>query len=95
MVYDRLVFRKHAIQRMFQHRISATDVRHVLKTGEVIEDYPKDTPYSSRLVLGWCGTRPIHLVAADNHDDQETIVITTYEPDTGRWEPGFKRRRAS
>ena len=32
-----LIFRLHAIKRMFQRRISEDDVRHVLKTGETIE----------------------------------------------------------
>lgn len=94
MVYDRLVFRVHAIQRMFERRITPEDVRHVLMTGEVIEDYPDDTPYASRLVLGWRGSQPIHVVAADNHVDRETIVITTYEPDPDRWNQDFKRRKA-
>jgi hypothetical protein len=78
---------------MFQRRISVDDVRHVLSTGEVVEDYPNDTPYPSRLVLGWCGSRPIHVVAAENVETRETIVITVYEPDLTQWEPGFRRRR--
>jgi YgiT-type zinc finger domain-containing protein len=49
-------------------------------------------PYPSQLVLGWIGSRAIHVVAADNHNDHETIVITTYEPSLDQWEPGFKRR---
>jgi len=93
VTFDRLVFRVHAIQRMFQRRISVDDVRHVLSTGEVIEDYPNDTPYPSHLVLGWRGSRPIHVVAAENMEGQETIVITVYEPDLTQWEPGFRRRR--
>lgn len=44
-----LVFRVHAIKRMFQRQISKDDVRHVLETGEAIEAYPHDTPYPSRL----------------------------------------------
>ncbi len=93
MTYDRLVFRVHAIQRMFERQISPEDVHHVLKTGEVIEDDPNDTPYPSRLVLGWRGSQPIHVVAADNDKDRETIVITTYVPDPDRWEQDFKRRK--
>ncbi len=93
MAYERLVFRKHAIQRVFERRINDADVRHVVKNGEVIEDYPDDIPYPSRLILGWCGSRPIHVVVADNHDDRETIVITAYEPGSDQWEPGFKRRK--
>lgn len=93
MAYDRLVFRVDAIRRMFERHISAEDARHVLKTGEVIENYPDDTPYPSRLVLGWRMSRPIHVVVADNRDAGETIVITAYEPDPVRWERDFKRRK--
>lgn len=93
MAYNRLVFRKHAIQRMFQYGINEADIRHILKLGEVIKNYPEDTPYPSMLISGWCGSRPIHIVAADNHDDKETIIITTYEPDPGRWKQDFKKRK--
>jgi hypothetical protein len=56
----RLVFRLHAVQRMFQRAISEIDVSAVLATGETIETYPDDTPYPSRLVLGWLGLAEWH-----------------------------------
>lgn len=90
-----LIFRMHALQRMFQRGISTEDVRTLLRKGEVIEDYPDDSPYPSRLIFGRCGTRPLHAVVADNSEDEETIVITVYEPDPGEWKPGFKRRKKS
>jgi hypothetical protein len=90
---QRLVFRVHAIQRMFERGIAKEDVRQALKAGKTIKAYPEDQPYPSRLVLGWVGTRPIHVVVADNPVQQETIVITVYEPDPTRWETGFERRR--
>ena len=95
MVFSRLVFRVHAIQRMYQRGVSEAEVRHVISTGEMIEEYPDDTPYPSRLVLGWYGSRPLHVVVADNVDDQENVVITVYEPDPNEWEPDWKRRRKS
>jgi hypothetical protein len=61
---------------MYQRAISEIEVRHVIAREEIVEDYPNDTPYPSRLVLGWSGRRPIHVVVADNVDDQENIVIT-------------------
>jgi hypothetical protein len=61
--------------------------------GDTIEDYPDDTPYPSRLVLGWVGARPLHVVLADNAATREIIVITVYEPDRVRWDAAFKRRR--
>jgi hypothetical protein len=88
----KLIFRTHAIQRMFQRRINETEVRYILITGENIEAYPNDTPYPSRLILGWIDKRPLHIVVADNEPDGETIVITVYEPDEEQWSPDFKRR---
>lgn len=92
---ERLVFRVHTIQRMFERRISEEDVRRVLETGKTSESYPDDEPYPSRLVLGWSGARPLHVVVADNRDQDETVVITVYEPDPDRWEPDFSERRRS
>ena len=88
-----VIFRVHAIQRMFERKITDDDVRHVLTTGELIEDYPNDAPYPSRLILGWRETRPLHIVVANNTADQEKIVITVYEPDPDQWETDFKRRK--
>ena len=90
---DHLVFRVYAIRRMFQRSISEEHVRHVLETGEVIQRYPDDQPYPSRLILGWQGTRPIHVVIADNVEDQEIVVITVYEPDLAHWQADFRRER--
>ena len=92
MTPGRLVFRVHAIQRMFQRQISEAAVREILTNGETIETYPDDTPYPSRLVLGWLGSRPLHVVVADDAEAQETIVVTVYEPDPEQWETGFRRR---
>ena len=88
----KIIFRTHAIIRMFQRRVDEKDVRSDLGTGEIIEVYPDDTPYPSRLILGWLGSRPLHVVAAENITDSETIVITVYEPEQGKWSPNFKRR---
>ena len=93
MAGDKVVFRVHAIQRMFQRDIDESDVRAVLESGEVIEDYPDDTPYPSQLILGWAGARPVHVVVARNRKDRELLVVTVYVPDLKLWEPGFRRRR--
>lgn len=93
MAINRIVYRIHAIKRMFQRGISPASVRRVLETGEIIETYPEDTPYASRLMLGWAGSRPLHVVVADDPQAQEVIVITVYEPNPNEWEPGFRRRK--
>ncbi|HLB50454.1 MAG TPA: DUF4258 domain-containing protein [Anaerolineales bacterium] len=88
-----IVFWVHAIQRMFERAVSEEDVHHVLAAGETIEDYRDDVPYLSRLILGWRGPRPLHVVVACNVKADETIVITVYEPSPDEWEDGFRRRK--
>jgi hypothetical protein len=80
---------------MFRRGISEENVRHVLAQGEEIEGYSEDAPYPSRLVLGWRGSRPIHVVAAEDVEGERPFVITVYEPSLDHWEPDFKRRRNS
>lgn len=80
---------------MFERMIEVEDVRHVLETGETIEEYADDLPYPSRLVLGEREGRILHVVAADNAADGVTIVITTYEPDPRLWQADFRTRRTS
>ena len=87
-----VVFSVHAARRMFERGMSADDVVEVVGRGETIEDYPEDTPYPSKLLLGQPEGRPIHVVVALNEADDETIVVTVYEPDPSKWEPGFRRR---
>jgi len=89
----RLIFRVHAIERMYQRGITEADVREILAGGETIEAYPDDAPYPSRLVLGWCHGRPLHVVVADNTDEHQGIVITVYEPEPRYWDSGFRQRR--
>jgi len=51
MINETITYRLHAVQRMFEHKIPADEVRYALETGVVIEEYPDDTPYPSRLIL--------------------------------------------
>ena len=89
----KLTFRVHAILKMFERGISRDDVHHVIETGEVNRTYPDDTPYASQLVLGWRDERPLHVAAADNEIEDETIIITAYEPDAALWEPDFRKKK--
>jgi hypothetical protein len=77
---------------MLRYRILSRQVRVVLESGERIEEYPEDEPLPSYLMLGEAG-RVIHVVAADDAEVDETIVITTYEPDPAVWEADYKTRR--
>ena len=88
-----VIYRVHAVRRMFERGISEADVDKVLSEGEEIAAYPEDTPYPSRLLLGWRNDRPLHVLVAYNARDDGQIIITVYEPDPALWDDGFKRRR--
>ena len=88
-----VTYRIHALQRMYERKIGEDEVETVLAAGEVIEDYPNDFPYPSKLLLGWTNTRALHVVAAYNAKENETIVVTTYEPDAEKWDENFRRRK--
>jgi hypothetical protein len=87
-------FTEHAKRRLAQRGIGEDHVLRVLAVGERIEDYPNDTPHPSCLVLGWDGTRPLHVVAAEDAQSGQILVITAYQPDPDLWEPGSRRRKA-
>jgi hypothetical protein len=88
-----ILFRIHAIQRMFERRVSEENVRQVLQSGEMIEDYSDEMPYPSGLMLGRRGNHPLHVVIAKNTRDHESVVITVYEPDHSQWKSGFRNRK--
>ena len=88
-----IIYRIHAIQRMFERRISEENVRQVLQSGEMIEDYSDEMPFPSRLMLGRRGGRPLHVVMAENTRENELVVITVYEPDPAQWKSGSRNRK--
>ena len=64
-----------------------------VKTGEIIEDYSSETPEPSRLILGFHGKRPFHVVTSENLVMNETTVITVYIPDPNKWKKDSRSRR--
>jgi hypothetical protein len=78
---------------MLQRGIRADEVEEVVARSEIIEDYPDDTPFPSRLLLGMPGGRPLHVVVADEPGTDVTYVVTAYCPDPAQWDADFRRRR--
>ena len=87
-----LVYKRHAMRRMASRDIEAFHIEQAIAIGEIIETYPTDYPYPSRLILIFTSSRPIHVVAADNPENSETYIITAYEPEPAEWDSSFKRR---
>ena len=89
----KVIFSRHAISQMFDRGISVDDIEKTISHGEVIDAYPDDNPYPSRLMLYKLADRPIHAVVAENIHEQEVIVVTAYEPNLSLWDSDFRMRR--
>ena len=88
-----ILFRLHAIQRMFERSISVENVRQIMQSGEMIEDYSEEMPHPGGLILGRHGNRPLHVVMAENKKEGKLVVITVYEPDPTQWKTRFRSRK--
>ena len=88
-----IIFRIHAVQRMFERKISVEAVRQVLQSGEMIEDYSEEMPDPGGLLSARPGQRPLHVVAAEDTQAGARVVITVYEPNPAQWKVGFRSRK--
>lgn len=94
MLYcEKIIFSGHAIQRMFERKISREDIKAALADGEIIAEYPEDLPFPSLLVCGNPAGMPLHIVVAINHKNQSCYIITTYIPTADKWTDSFRTRR--
>ena len=89
----KILFRAHAVQRMFEREISANKVRKALETADVIEDYSDEMPEPSRLIIGFQGNRPFHVVTSEDPAANEITVITVYLPDANKWKKDSRSRK--
>ena len=84
----------HAYERVLERKIKTENILHVVETGEIIEEYPDDNPYPSRLILGYCEGKQLNIVVARDEVTGICFLITAYEPDPALWNHGFRKRRA-
>ncbi len=93
---NRVLYTYHARREMRTEEFGPVceyEVFEEIQNGEIIEEYPDDRPYPSLLIFGrTLAGRAIHVVCACNNEEEQTIVITVYEPDPVRW-IDFRRRR--
>ncbi len=90
----RILFLPHAVSQMNspERMISTREVRAVISTGMVVEDYPADVRGHSCLLLGSGEEgRPIHVVCAPKSG--YLAVITAYLPSPEQWEADWQTRR--
>ena len=92
--HGKMEWLKHAFARMMERGISRAIIKHVLLTGEIIEEYADHKPYPSGLFLGWYAGEPFHVVASLDEEHGLCYVITAYKPDLTHFKEDFKTRRS-
>lgn len=83
-------FSLHAQQERLEENLDITEIEAaVVGSAEVLEEYPDDPRGESCLVLGFAGSRPMHIVLgwAKRKRDRSRIlrVITVYIPSLPKW----------
>ena len=49
---ENIVLTDHLLTRMRQRKIRFQDIKHTIMNGEIIKQYPEDTPFPSCLING-------------------------------------------
>lgn len=82
----------HCLERMQERDISRADVKKCIETGEIIEDYPEDFPNPSCLIFGYTiDEKVLHVVVG--MDENSLYIITSYFPNTMKFEDDLKTKR--
>jgi hypothetical protein len=82
----------HVVARLLQRGIAMDDVVHALTHGEIIEQYPKDYPFPSCLVLG-LSFAGIYLHVVCGSGENLLWIITAYIPSPFKWAEDLKTRK--
>lgn len=90
---QKILFFPHAIKQMSRpdRMITTDEVREVVLSGKIIEEYPGDQRGESCLIMNTTGNRVIHVVCAPK--TEYLAVITAYLPSPDQWSSDFTTRK--
>jgi hypothetical protein len=94
----RYEFSIHAQQERLEDDLDVIEIEDALVRGEILEDYPNDPRGESCLVLGYAGTKSIHVVTGwARKDEKERVlrIVTVYIPKVPKWTDPRTRGRSS
>jgi Domain of unknown function (DUF4258) len=89
----RILFLPHAVRQMSRvdRKLKVTDIKSVIDSGSLIEEYPEDVRGHSGLLMGRSlDERLVHVVCSPK--SEYLAVITAYIPDEKSWVIDFKTR---
>lgn len=74
----------HADEERLNEHLTVEEVEEVLRSCEILEQYPEDARGQSCLVLGFSGGRPVHVVCGRTRQEK-LFLITVYIPTEPKW----------
>ena len=87
-------FSRHAIDQSIVRQISLQEIREVISTAEIIENYPDDKYGPTVLLLGFTNAgRPLHIQFS-TPARPILKIITLYQPNPALW-IDFRFRRTT
>ena len=81
----------HSLARMLERGISRDEVKKVILSGEIIEEYPNDYPFPSCLMF-YTDIKSLHVVLSIDETHHAAYIITAYQPDLNHFEADLKTR---
>ena len=89
----KIVWQKHALQRMMERNIPRADVKKAIIDGVIIESYTQDKPLPSVLIACVNRELKLHVVTAYDFENKTAYIITAYYPDAKYFEDDLITRR--
>ncbi|MEW6527748.1 MAG: DUF4258 domain-containing protein [Spirochaetota bacterium] len=89
----RIIWQKHALQRIFERNISRDSVLKAVLKGEIIKNYIDDKPFSSYLMAYNDNVKIIHAVVSFDIENKICYIITAYYPDADHFEKDMITRK--
>ena len=89
-----VVLTQHFMDMITKRGISFKGIKTAIFSGEIIEPYPTDYPHPSALILGDTDdNKPLHVVVGVGGG--RAWLITSYYPDSEKWESDNKTRKVA
>lgn len=87
---NRYLITTHAMRRMGLRRVLHDDIKQVIASGDVIEEYPDNLSYPKILLMSHVREEPLYVSCA--FDGSYAYIVTVHWYDPTRWIDPWTRR---
>jgi hypothetical protein len=88
---NRYLITQHAQQRMGLRKITHANIKYVVTTGDIVEEYPGNEPDPKALFMAQVEGEPLYVSCA--FDGNCVYIVTVHRYDPERWLDPWTRRK--